>query len=150
MNPAESSNAPNEQLSAVPPEGAPKELWQVALDAIAVYKRVAHDALQVNASADAKAWETSAMEYLADKRNRLLCDALYRKLWFTYIAEELAAGRTISRIRSADKINDYPSSDSLYPLVNAVVMEREHNDNRAIVNQILEEYESEHPPVKPS
>ena len=81
------------------------------------------------------------MEYLA--KNQLICDALYRKFWFTYIAEELKTGRSISRIRSADKMNDYPS-DPLYPLVNAVVLKREHNDNRAIVNQILEEYESEH------
>ena len=141
MNSAESSKSPDEQLPAVPHEGVPKEQWQVALDVIAGYKRVAETALQVDADADANAWESHAMEYLA--KNQLICDALYRKFWFTYIAEELKTGRSISRIRSADKMNDYPS-DPLYPLVNAVVLKREHNDNRAIVNQILEEYESEH------
>lgn len=121
----------------------PQELWRTALDKIVEIKHRA----ETQAGAQFRDlhledWEHAAAAFL--EKSKPLCDALYKKFWSDYIKAECACGRTIRSIKTAEKQDDYPQ-DPLYPLVNAAVLKREHGNNRSIVDQILEEYETEHP-----
>mgnify|MGYP001564950521 CR=1 FL=1 len=80
------------------------------------------------------------MAYL--EGNRILCDALYENYWWKYAEAEIAKGRKLSAVRMADEPGDCPQ-DELYPLVNAVVLER--GNNATFISQILDEYEEAHP-----
>lgn len=136
MNP---DNIP--QTVTEPPVERPRELWQITLDKIAEIKsRAVSKATAAYKDLQREDWEPEAVEFLA--KNPLLCDVLYRKYWWDYAKTQIAVGRKISSIRTAEEPGDCPSDD-LYPLVNVAILKR--GNNTAFINQILDEYEEAYP-----
>lgn len=124
---------------------APQELWRMALDKIVAMKHAATTkAAAAFRELKPEDWESEVIVFL--EKSRPLCDALYRKFWWDYVDEERVNGRKVRSVRMAEKPDDYPR-DPLYPLVNAAVLKRERGNNLHIIDQILDDYETEHPTI---
>jgi|GEM_PF-5615684 hypothetical protein len=117
----------------------PDPAWEAA-KIVAGFKTTVESAIAHGSNVDPRLWESQAIQYLREHYDH--CVELYRRLWAEYVKQEIRTGRTVKKIRLADKENgpDCPQ-DPFFSIVNEVIKQKE-GSNLRMVETILDDCES--------